>query len=182
MEIISSSINRECNDAQGGFKKLYLFSWQKYSRSQIVVNENVLTEFPYNEVFEVGFIGNVNFTEEQEEDDGGIFYRTALSFRIKNYSEINKLTKKNVRAVLLDRNDNYRLLGAVNGLFFERISKETGLAMSDFNGFEVEFSGRELREAYFFNDLGIINNPDMDYLLQENGDYLLQENGFKIAL
>lgn len=182
MEIITNSINRECNDSQGGVSKLYLFSWEKYNRSQIKVNNNILTEFPFNEVFEIGFVGSVNFTEEQQEDDGGEYYQIVLSFKVKNFSEISKLSKKNVRAVILDRQGNFRLLGAVNGLFFERISKTSGSAMSDFNGFEVELSGKELREAYFFSSLDIINAPDMDYLLQENGDYLLQENGFKIAL
>lgn len=182
MEILTSGINRECNDSQGGVSKLYLFGWEKYSRSQIEIDNNVLLSFPYNEVYEIGFIGNVDFTEEQQEEDGGGFYSTSLTFKVKNTSEVFKYTKKNIRAVILDRNGNYRLLGTFNGLFIDRLNKETGLSMSDFNGFEVQLSGKELREAPFFYDLSIITNPDYDVLLQENGDYLLQEDGFKIKL
>lgn len=182
MEILTSGINRECNDAQGGVLKLYLFGWEKYNRSQIEVDNNVLLSFPYNEVAEIGFIGNVDFTEEQQEDDGGEFYSISLSFKVKNTSEVFKYTKRNLRAVVLDRNGNYRLLGTYNGLFIDRLNKDTGLSMSDFNGFEVQLSGKELRESPFFYDLGIINNADYEVLLQENGDYLLQENGFKIKL
>lgn len=182
MEILTSGIDRECNDSHGGISKLYLFGWVKYSRSQIEVENSVLLTFPYNEVYEIGFIGNVDFNEEPQDDDGGDFYSISLNFKVKNTSEVFKYTKRNLRAVILDRNGNYRILGTYNGLFIDRINKETGLSMSDFNGFEIQMSGKELKESPFFYDLGIITNPDYDVLIQENESFLLQEDGFKIKI
>ena len=180
MEIVSG-INRSCKDAIGGVNKVYLFSWIKYSRSQIGINGNLLTSFPQSDVFEFETIGDVTYNEDTQEDDGGKFYNISLSFKIGNYSEIEKLLKINVRAVVFDRNGNYRLLGTFNGLFCTKITKETGSNKSDFNGFKIDFEGKELRESLFFTDLEIITGAQ-SFLLQENGDFLLQENGFKIVL
>ena len=180
MEIVSG-INRDCKDAIGGVNKVYLFSWVKYSRSQIVINDNILTSFPESDVYEFETIGDVQFNEDTQEEDGGKFYNISLSFKIGNYSDAEKLLKKNVRAVVLDRNGNFRLLGTFNGLFCTKVGKETGSNKSDFNGFKIDFEGRELRESLFFTDLEIITGSQ-SFLLQENGDFLLQENGFKIIL
>ena len=180
MEIVSG-INRDCKDAIGGVNKVYLFSWVKYSRSQIVIDNNILTSFPESNVYEFETIGDVQFNEDTQEDDGGKFYNISLSFRIGNYSYAEKLLKKNVRAVVLDRNGNFRLLGAFNGLFCTKVGKETGSNKSDFNGFKIDFEGKELRESLFFTSLDTITSGT-SYLLQENGDFLLQENGDKIIL
>ena len=159
MEIVSG-INRDCKDAIGGVNKVYLFSWVKYSRSQIVINDNVLTSFPESNVYEFETIGDVQFNEDTQEEDGGKFYNISLSFKIGNYSDAEKLLKKNVRAVVLDRNGSFRLLGAFNGLFCTKVGKETGSNKSDFNGFKIEFEGKELRESLFFYDLEIITGGD----------------------
>lgn len=159
MEIVSG-INRECKNSIGGVNKVYLFSWVKYSRSQIGINGNILTSFPQNDVFEFATIGEVSFTEDSQEEDGGKFYNISLSFQIGNYFDIEKLLKKNVRAVILDRNGNYRLLGTFNGLFCTKVSKETGSNKSNFNGFKIDFDGKELRESLFFTDLEIITEED----------------------
>ena len=142
---------------------------------------SLLTSFPQTDVFEFETIGDVTYNEDTQEDDGGKFYNISLSFKIGNYSEIEKLLKRNVRAVVFDRNANYRLLGTFNGLFCTKITKETGSNKSDFNGFKIDFEGKELRESLFFTDLEIITGAQ-SFLLQENGDFLLQENGFKIVL
>lgn len=155
MEIVSG-INRDCKDAIGGVNKIYLFSWVKYSRSQIGISGNLLTSFPTSDIYEFETIGDVQFNEDTQEDDGGKFYNISLSFKIGNYSDIEKLLKRNVRAIILDRNGNYRLLGAFNGLFCAKVSKETGSNKSDFNGFKIDFEGKELRESLFFDDLEII--------------------------
>ena len=178
MEIISG-INRSCKDAIGGVNKIYLFSWVKYSRSQIGINGNILTSFPTSDVYEFETIGNVSFTEDTQEDEGGKYYNITLSFQIGNYFDIEKLLKKNVRAVVLDRNGNYRLLGVFNGLYCNKVTKESGSNKSDFNGFKIDFEGRELRESLFFDNLEVINTS---FMLQENNDFVLQEDDFKIIL
>lgn len=180
MEIVSG-INRDCNGL-GGVKTIYLFSYVKYSRSQIGLNNNVIIEFPATDIFEFTTVGNVDFSENTIEDDGGKYYEISLSFKTNKFDEVLKLKNKDIRAIVLDNNGNYRLLGNYNGLTCETFRKTTGVSKQDFNGFEFSFSGKELREAFFIEDLDVITQPDFDYLLQENGDYLLQENGDKIIL
>lgn len=181
MEIISG-INRDCNGLSG-VKRLYLFSYVKYSRSQIGLNNNVVLAFPTTNIYEFSTVGDVDFSESTQEDDGGKYYEISLSFKTNNFDEVLKLKNKDIRAIVLDNNGNYRMLGNYNGLTCETFRKTTGVSKTDFNGFEFSFSGKEQREAFFIKDLEVITGAGSDnYLLQENGDYLLQENSYRIIL
>ena len=181
MEILNN-IYKICNSL-AGVKKLYLFTYVKYPRSSIVVEDNVLTDFPTSELYEFYTIGDVSFTENITEDDGGKYYDISLSFKTKLFDEALKIVNKDIRAVIQDNNGNYRLLGNYNGLTCESFNKTTGQSKSDFNGLEFTFSGKELRESFFFYDLEVIaGEAGLSYLLQENGDYLLQQNGFRIVI
>lgn len=177
MEIISG-INRSCNGVSG-VKRLYLFSYVKYNRSQIGLDNNIVISFPATDIYEFDTVGDVNFSEDIQNEDGGKYYNISLTFKTKNFDEVLKLQNKDIRAIVLDNNGNYRLLGNYNGLTCESVRKTTGTSKADFNGLEFTFSGKEQREAFFIKDLNIITGF---YLLQENGDYLLQENGFRILL
>lgn len=181
MEILSS-ITNDCRGL-AGVKKLYLFSYVKYPRSSIVVDNNILTGFPTSELYEFYTIGDVSFTENITEDDGGKYYDISLSFKTKVFDEALKLVNKDIRAVIQDNNGNYRLLGNYNGLTCESFNKTTGQSKSDFNGLEFTFSGKELRESFFFYNLEVVaGEAGLSYLLQENGDYLLQQNGYRIVI
>lgn len=181
MEILSS-INRDCNGVSG-VKRLYLFSYVKYSRSQIELDNNVITAFPTTNIYEFSTVGDVDFSESTNEEDGGKYYEITLSFKTNKFDEVLRLKNKDIRAIVLDNNGNYRMLGNYNGLTCETFRKTTGQSKTDFNGFEFSFSGKEQREAFFIKDLQVITGIDgSSYLLQENGDYLLQENGFRILL
>jgi len=179
MEIVNGR-NRQCKDLQGGIETLWLFPYVKYSRSQITIVDNVLTLFPFSDVYEFSFVGDTGFTENVVEEEGGKYYNISFSFQIYGKSEVEKFLKKDFRAIALDRQGNYRLLGVYNGLRCESVQTTTGTNKSDFNGFTIAFEGKELIESPYFYELEIV--AGFDYLLQENGDYLLQENGFKIIL
>jgi hypothetical protein len=179
MEIISGR-NLACKDSQGGIERLWLFKYIKYSRSQITIENNILTAFPPTDIYEFEFVGDVGVTENVEEDDGGKYYGINFDIKIDNHIEIQKFLDFDFRAVALDRLGNYRLLGVWNGLTCTSINKNTGSNKSDYNGFILSFEGQELIESPYFYDISIIT--ENSYLLQENGDFILQENGFKIIL
>lgn len=178
MEILNG-INRSCKGL-AGVSKLFLFSYVKYSRSQIEIDNNILVSFPVTELHEVETVGSVDFSEESNEDDGGVFYDINLSFKTNTFDNPLKIVNKDVRAVVLDNNGNYRLLGVFNGLTNESFSKTTGRSKTDFNGYEFKYSGKEQRESLFINDLEDITR--LPAILQEDGYFLLQENGYNIAL
>ena len=52
MVLINSGRNRVCKNSVGGINKIYLFSHINYSRSQIVLNNNVLTSYPATTIYE----------------------------------------------------------------------------------------------------------------------------------
>ena len=79
MEIISG-INRSCNGVSG-VKRLYLFSYRKHPRSSIIVSNNVLQNFPTSTLYEFYTVGDVNFSENIQEDDGGKYYDISLTFK-----------------------------------------------------------------------------------------------------
>ena len=167
MEIISGR-NRVCKDSQGGIKRIYLFPFVKYSRSQIQLNNNVLISFPSTEVFEFEVVGDLGVTQAMSENDGGKFFDISFEVLIDGHLEINKFLKKDFRAVILDRLGNYRLLGCFNGLTCNSVNKTTGSGKSDFNGFKLSFEGQEIKEAPFFYDLNVITNPDTTLLLSSS--------------
>ena len=181
MEIVSGR-NRNCKDLQGGIRKIWLFPFVKYSRSQITITNNVLTYFPATTIFEFETIGDFGIEQTMAENEGGKYYDISFEIQIDNHDEIMKFLNLDFRAVGLDRQGNYRLFGVYNGLTCNSVNKSSGSNKSDFNGFKLSFEGQEEKEAPFFYDLEVITASDFDSLLQENGDFLLQENGFKIKL
>lgn len=178
MEILNN-IDLSCKGI-AGVKTLYVFSYVKYPRSQIGVNDNILTSFPSTDIYEFQTVGGVSFDESITEDDGGKYYDINLSFKTHKLINPLSIVNKDIRAIVLDNNGNYRLLGNYNGLTNESFKKTTGQGKSDFNGYEFTFKGKELRESFFINDLNILTQ--FYYLQQENDYYLLQENGYKIRL
>ena len=180
MEVITSGYNRKCKDSLGGVKDIYLFPYAKYSRSQITLSQNVLTAFPDNDIFKFEFNGDVNFSEPQQNDDGGKFFSQSLSFTLVQQNDDNniiKLLNKDYRIVIRDRNNNFRLLGLYNGLECVSINYNSGSSKSDLNGFTLEFQGKEEKESPYFYNLDLIQGvsfrllQDYEYRLTQSGDF-----------
>lgn len=64
-------------------------------------------------------------------------------------NEILLLAKNNLVAIIHDQNETYRLYGRVNGLRLETGSAATGTALTDRNGYTLNFSGKEAELAPF---------------------------------
>ena len=87
------------------------------------------------------------------------------------------MLKKDYRAIILDRNGKYRIVGLFNGLISE-MTKTTGGGKSDFNGYQITMEGREIKSALFIDDLdsaGFEISED-NFLLLENGEFVLTED------
>jgi hypothetical protein len=78
---ITQGFDRRCKDNLGGVRKLYLFPFVKYLRSQIITIGEELTSFPTTTIFE--FETNViSFNEPMQENEGGKFYNQNLEFSL----------------------------------------------------------------------------------------------------
>ena len=139
---------------QGGLDKIYIIEYKEYSRRDVVVRDNVIRAYPPTDAYE--FDVNVSsFSEQQVEAREGEYYNQTLAFRVagtQNSSQLYRLTKKRFRAIAKDRQGNYRMIGLWNGAE-SIVSDMTGANKADFNGYDVNVSGMELREATYITDI-----------------------------
>ena len=145
---------QKCKNNLGGVNEFYIFEWEKYNRSQIIVEENILQQFPSTTIFNLNG-KNITFTESIDEEEGGVFYSQTGGFelqKLQKWDNYKKFAQKDWRIILKDRNGNYRLIGLQNGVKI-KFTKETGNAISDFNGFKFTFENKEEETAPFFYDL-----------------------------
>ena len=64
------------------------------------------------------------------------------------------------------------------GLEAGTLNYGTGGSKSDFNGFKIDFSGKEEVQSFFINDLENAGffNADFDYRITQAGEFRLTEN------
>ena len=185
MVSITQGRDRVCKDGVGGLSKVYLFPYVKYSRSQIILNKNVLVTYPNTTIYEFQLNSNPSLSQSQSEENGSKFFDLNIGLELENENPHNfsNILNKDYNIIVKDRNGNYRFLGNRNGLECDGVDFTTGSGKQDFSGVKLDFKGKEETEAWFINNLDDAGFSIFDgYLLQENGFYLLQENGFKIIL
>ena len=189
MVSITQGRNRSCKNGFGGLEKVYLFPYVKYSRSQIILNNNILVTYPDTTIYEFEVNNDPSVSQSQSEDNGSKFYSLNISLELENENPntFKSILNKDYNIIVKDRNGNYRFLGNRNGLECTSIDSTTGSGKQDFSGVKLDFEGKEEKEAWYINNLSaagfIIDGQDTnEYLLQENGDFILKEDGFKIIL
>ena len=184
---ITSGRDRQCRNNLGGISKLWLFPFVKYSRSQIVINNNVLLSFPDTTIYRFNYNGNPAPTENQSENDGGKFYDLSISFDLLYSSDapnIEKLLKKDYRLIFQDRNGLYRIFGLYTGLVCDSLTYNSGGGKSDLNGFTLSFSGQEEKGSFFIDNLEDAGffDADIDFRITELGEFRITENNnFRIT-
>ena len=185
MEVITSGYTRKCKDSLGGLDKIYLFSFAKYPRSQIQTNGNVLTSFPITAIYGYEYVGNPVFDNKGNEDAGGKYYDEDITFQlakiIDNFN-ISKLLKKDLRAIIKDKNGKYRILGLYNGLECESIKASIGTSKNSLNGYTVALKGKEEQQALYINDLvdaGFLISGETYYRITQSGNIRITQNNDK---
>lgn len=170
MEIVTG-YNRKCKDSIGGVSKVWICKYQKYSRSQIVTDGNILVSFPDSFLHSFESLEIPNATETQETGEGGKFYNQSISlvFSGADKTQLELLNYLEYRILILDNNGVYRIYGMYNGLESSGLTYETGGAKNSFNGFRITFTGKEDKKSLF------VNNP-FNYLLLQNNDYFIFQN------
>ena len=87
-------------------------------------------------------------------ENGSVFFDQALTATFTGLSasditEISNLTKGRMAIVVQDRNDNYFVMGHLNGVEASGGTVQTGTAAGDLYGFTVEFNAQESTAAPF---------------------------------
>lgn len=183
MEILTNGWNRKCKNSLGGLSKIWLMPYVKYSRSQIVVNGNILTSFPQTLIYEFYSNGSPNFSETNEQDNGGKFYSQSIDLELNKVHNIEKLLKKDFRIITKDNNGIYRILGLYKGLEAESLNYKSGGGKSEFNGYSISFTGKEEKPSFFIDDLedtGFFNG-EFNYRITQTGEFrITQDNKYRI--
>lgn len=157
------AINRveQCSNNVGGISELYIFEYVKYARSLIKVENNFLVTFPYSVVYNLN-ANQTSFTENVDEEDGGVVYTQNGNFQLNKVLSIDNyknLVAKDWRIIIKDNNNNYRLIGLETGVKL-KFTKEIGTNLNDFNGFKFSFETKEENTSPFIKTLSIFNIID----------------------
>ena len=155
---LTTGIAKRQNDRQGGIRKVYVFKYEEYSRSQFLFDENRLTKFPPTTAY-VYDMHSASFEETQTRGAGGEKYAQSLTFDVQGTqvsSELWKLAKRPIHVIVEDMQGYYRFLGFKNGVN-ALISDKTGASVSDMNGYSITMDADEDREAPFMSP-AVFNN------------------------
>jgi len=186
MEIIKG-YNRKCKDSVGGVRKVWLKPYVKYSRSQIITDDNTLLQFPESIIYEFVSIANPNFTETVEFSDGGDFYNqtVSLTFSKKESKNLRYLKCGEYRIIIQDNNLVYHIFGLYTGLQVTGLNYTTGGTKTDLNGIRLDFTAKEEKGSFFLENLDLFFNNGTEetfYLLLQNGLPLYTQNNNNLIL
>ena len=176
---ISRNTERTDKDLLGGVYKIYLFPFVKYSRSQIILEDQKLKQFPGTDIYSI-YTTNTNFTQNTEVEGGALFFKQNFSIEVTKSELTNQLytlVKQNYRAIVTDNNGNTRMLGLWNGLT-ATFSNETGTNEGDFNGYRITFDGLEDMQAVWMDGFTPSVNPNVtrNFVYMDGVNMNLQDN------
>jgi hypothetical protein len=151
--VFIDNYTKKCKTTLGGIKKLYLFPFVKYSRAQIKVSGMNLTEFPDTFIYEFDAIGS--YSQNSEVENGDVFYNQSCTINLSEVYDvlnIQDLLVQDYRAIFLTNNNQYLISGTRNGLT-GTTNNTSGTTKSEFNGFTLDFTGKEENPLLLIDDL-----------------------------
>lgn len=181
---LSSGFDRKCKSGLSGFELIYLFPFVKYSRSQIVVDNQELIQFPNTTVYPF-YVVSSSLNEDTQEDKSVTQNLTFNAIKLEANTELLKLLKKDYRAIVRLRNGKYKLVGAYNGLLSD-LTSTTGGSRSELSGYNITMQGLERCESLYFDSLEDVgfNLPDteIDNFVFMSGDNFVFMSGDNFIL
>jgi hypothetical protein len=125
-------------------------------------------------LYKVEGLKNASFNERTPLSGQGYRYDQTLSLtfsKMDDYFDFYDLVNTYVRALVKDRNGNFWLLGAYNGLETDQYDKQSGANKSELNGYTITLSGSERVEAPYVSSKELIQ-PYTSIPILASGDWL----------
>lgn len=147
---INKEYLRRCKKSIGAIKEVYLCTYEVYGRKQITIEDNLVTSFPNTAIYRMQGLLNAGFNENAGDSGEGYDYKQRLNLtfsKLDTYYNFTKVVEGLVRAVILDNNGNYWLLGCYNGLDIIDYGRATGNSKPQLNGYTIALEGMEAVEA-----------------------------------
>ena len=167
-----SKYTKKRKDTIGGIKDIYLMPFVKYNRWEIQSVGLNLTAFPTTTITPFECIGS--YTQTSEFENGAILFNQSISFQLNevyDVMDIQNLLIADYRIIVKTNNNKFLMLGVYNGLKAV-VSNNSGTTKSEFNGFKVDFSGKEENPMLLISDLN-----DLGFAVSETGfNYILNFN------
>ena len=179
---IDKGREKKCKDTIGGVKSVFIAPYKKVLRNQIVFNGVEIIGFPVTFIYEFVVLGDINFTQNENENEGGKFQEISLSLNFKGVNAFDnlrfqKMLNRDYFIVILDRNGNYFLAGLTNGLNCDSLKAGAN------DIYSVSFSGQELEKAPFCNTLigsELLPVNEINFIFQNNNDKFFENNNNQI--
>lgn len=145
----------QCKDALGGIRKAYICVYQGTGAfatpsSGAISDASAATTM---HEFDVQ-TGSSSFTQTvtASTENGSVFYTQVLSLSFNkmaaaDVAEIGDLNKARLNVVVVDKNDNYWVMGHINGVEVTGGTFVSGQAAGDLNGATMELTAMELTAA-----------------------------------
>jgi hypothetical protein len=139
-----------CRNKSGGIKKVFFANFGDLGA--ITEAAGLITAFaaasPDMYEYDVRGASNLDTTVTSSTENGTTFYTQSLTLQLQYYDratseEIKLLAVGRPHIVVQDNDDNYLMVGQVNGCTLNTGNFTVGAAMGDFNGFNLTFEAIE---------------------------------------
>ena len=159
-EIASGRQDFSCKTSVGGLKNLYIL--QRFDATlkddSTIAGSTMSATTASNDVFKFELEDNGNtFSEENEVSraTGTSLFNSNGAFVLKRQdaatqSLLEDLSKMRAQVIIESHNGDFRLVGLENGVDFT-VATTSGGSMSDLNGYNLTFTGKEKSMAVYVN-------------------------------
>jgi len=148
-----SNYNLSCKNTLGGIKRAYLMEYVYYDETLIKSKEMSLTQFPDTLIYR--FDCNGNYSQDSQFENGNVSFNHVVNLdlpKVYNVIDAHLFTDKDYRIIVLTENDDHLIFGVNNGLRGS-FTNTSGTNKSEFNGFNLSFTGLEEKAALYIADL-----------------------------
>lgn len=148
-----SKYTRKCKNTLGHIKKAYLMEYVFYNETLIKSQGMTLTQFPQTLIYTFECWGN--YTQDTQFEAGNVAVNQVVTLnlsKVYDVLDIHMFTEKDYRVIVETNNDQLIMFGVNNGLRGS-LSNATGTTKTEFNGFNVTFTGLEEKQGLLINEL-----------------------------
>lgn len=150
--VLTTGFALDCKDTVGGINKIWVISSSNKGTFTKSASGTVTTWTPVaNSLFKYELRKASSSFETDimpNQVNGTTYYETKLSIKLGKMevykrNELTLLAQQLLIFIVLDRNGTYWVIGDANGSDMTTGKGSTGVAMGDFNGWELEFTAQE---------------------------------------
>jgi len=153
----SKGFTFDCKEGVGGIKEIFLAPTSTFATGVTIDSvTGKIDGLPTATIYRYQIdtkLGNSSFVEAVESANGGVLWTQTITTVLQGLSadkrkELDRVCRSRAITVFVrDSNDNILMAGRIDGLEVSSGDWTTGAAKSDFNGYNLVFTGQERNPA-----------------------------------